>query len=56
LQRRQDSASEKHSVVLLETKEVSIPTVPALSYSYQKGIERFTYQDLPEAIDYIVIT
>jgi L-ascorbate metabolism protein UlaG (beta-lactamase superfamily) len=29
---------------------------PALSYSYDNGIERYTYEDLPETIDYVLIT
>src|ERR1051326_6719436 len=29
---------------------------PALSYTYDTGIERYTYQDLPETIDYVLIT
>ena len=45
-----------HACVLLETREVSILTDPTLSYSYDNGIERYTYQDLPDVIDYVVIT
>jgi L-ascorbate metabolism protein UlaG (beta-lactamase superfamily) len=45
-----------HACVLLETKEVSILMDPALSYSYDNGIERYTYQDLPEMIDYVLVT
>lgn len=45
-----------HACILLETKDVSILMDPALSYSYENGIERYTYRDLPETIDYVVIT
>jgi len=45
-----------HACILLETKDVSIIMDPALSYTYDNGIERYTYQDLPETIDYVLIT
>jgi L-ascorbate metabolism protein UlaG (beta-lactamase superfamily) len=45
-----------HACILLETSEVSILMDPALSYSYDNGIERYTYKDLPETIDYVLIT
>ena len=45
-----------HACILLETKNVSILMDPALSYTYENGIERYTYQDLPETIDYVLIT
>jgi len=40
----------------METKDVSILTDPAISYRYDNGIERYTFQDLPEKIDYVLIT
>lgn len=45
-----------HACVLLETRELSILIDPAISYSYDDGIDRFTYSDLPPTIDYILIT
>ena len=45
-----------HACVLFETREVSLLTDPTLSYSYENGIERYTYRDLPDVIDYVVIT
>lgn len=45
-----------HACVLFETKDVSILTDPLISYKYNDGIQRYTYEDLPETIDYIVIT
>lgn len=45
-----------HACILLETRDVSILMDPALSYSYDNGIERYTYEDLPETIDYVLIT
>ena len=46
-----------HACVLIEWKGVSILTDPCLGVTpVSGGIERFTYQDLPERIDYILIT
>jgi L-ascorbate metabolism protein UlaG (beta-lactamase superfamily) len=40
----------------LETKEISILIDPAISYTYENGIERYTFNDLPDVIDYVLIT
>lgn len=46
-----------HACVLVETKEVSILVDPVLSYDgYETDINRFTINDLPEEIDYLLIT
>jgi len=45
-----------HACILLETKGVSILLDPVLSYTYQSDISRYTYEDLPETIDYVLIT
>jgi L-ascorbate metabolism protein UlaG (beta-lactamase superfamily) len=45
-----------HATVLLETKDVSVLLDPVISYKYDNGIERFTYHDLPETIDYVLYT
>jgi L-ascorbate metabolism protein UlaG (beta-lactamase superfamily) len=45
-----------HACVLLETRDVSILIDPAISYHYENGIERYTFLDLPEVIDYVLIT
>jgi len=45
-----------HACILLETRDVSILTDPVLSYSYDNGIDRYTFHDLPEQIDYVLIT
>jgi L-ascorbate metabolism protein UlaG (beta-lactamase superfamily) len=45
-----------HACILLETKDLSILIDPVLSYTYQSEISRYTYQDLPDSIDYVVIT
>jgi L-ascorbate metabolism protein UlaG (beta-lactamase superfamily) len=45
-----------HACVLIESKEVSVLTDPVISYSYPNDFERYTYLDLPETIDYVLIT
>ena len=45
-----------HACILIETKEHSILLDPVLSYTYESDISRFTYDDLPDEIDYVLIT
>ena len=45
-----------HACILLETKNVSVLLDPVLSYTYESDISRYTYEDLPETIDYVLIT
>ncbi|MBD0259315.1 MAG: MBL fold metallo-hydrolase, partial [Cytophagales bacterium] len=45
-----------HACILIETKNVSILSDPVISYGYNSDISRFTYTDLPDVIDYVVIT
>lgn len=45
-----------HACVLVETPTLSILFDPVLSYTYESEISRYTYNDLPEVIDYVVIT
>jgi L-ascorbate metabolism protein UlaG (beta-lactamase superfamily) len=45
-----------HACVLVETSSVSLLFDPLLSYTYESGIPRYTYQDLPDSIDYVAIT
>lgn len=45
-----------HACILVETQNTSILFDPVLSYTYENGISRYTYLDLPEKIDYVVIT
>ena len=45
-----------HACILLETNEVSILIDPVLSYTYETTISRYTYEDLPDEIDYVLIT
>ena len=45
-----------HACVLIETKEVSILCDPLIAYENSTGITRYSYADLPEEIDYVLIT
>jgi L-ascorbate metabolism protein UlaG (beta-lactamase superfamily) len=45
-----------HACILLETGGVSILLDPVLSYTYETDIARYTYEDLPPIIDYVLIT
>lgn len=45
-----------HACILIESKHVSILVDPVISYKYENGISRYTYADLPEKIDYVLIT
>ena len=45
-----------HACILLETLDVTLLFDPVLSYTYESGISRYTYDDLPEHIDYVLIT
>ncbi len=45
-----------HACLLIETKEVSLLTDPVVSYEYQTDLTRYTLNDLPDSIDYVLIT
>jgi L-ascorbate metabolism protein UlaG (beta-lactamase superfamily) len=45
-----------HACLLIETKGVSLLVDPVISYKYNNEIERQTFADLPETIDYVLIT
>lgn len=45
-----------HACILIESQGVSMLFDPVLSYTYESGISRYTYLDLPESIDYVLIT
>ncbi len=45
-----------HACILLELQGTSILIDPVLSYTYESDISRFTYDDLPDEIDYALIT
>jgi L-ascorbate metabolism protein UlaG (beta-lactamase superfamily) len=45
-----------HACILIESGGVSMLFDPVLSYTYESSISRYTYLDLPESIDYVLIT
>lgn len=45
-----------HACMLIETKNISILVDPVISYDYDSAVTRYTYKDLPDEIDYILIT
>jgi len=45
-----------HACILIQTKKVSILIDPVISYTTQNDIPRYTYMDLPNHIDYVIIT
>jgi L-ascorbate metabolism protein UlaG (beta-lactamase superfamily) len=45
-----------HACILIETREMSMLFDPVLSYTYENAISRYTYQNLPDKIDYVLIT
>jgi L-ascorbate metabolism protein UlaG (beta-lactamase superfamily) len=45
-----------HACILIETKEVSLLTDPLVSYDYDAAFSRYTLSDLPDSIDYALIT
>ncbi len=45
-----------HATLLIESKDVSIITDPIISYNYGAKPDRFTFEDLPETIDYVLLT
>jgi hypothetical protein len=45
-----------HACILIESKDVSILTDPVISYAYDNDLYRYTYANLPDTIDYVLIT
>jgi L-ascorbate metabolism protein UlaG (beta-lactamase superfamily) len=45
-----------HACILIECGGRSILFDPVLSYTYESGVSRYTYEDLPSSIDLVVIT
>lgn len=45
-----------HACMLIESREVSILTDPVISYDFPSDVPRYTYADLPDRIDYALIT
>ena len=46
-----------HACVLIESRQTSVLIDPVISYADPgTGVERFTFADLPETIDYVLVT
>lgn len=45
-----------HACILVETRDVTILADPVISYDYHAELPRYTYGDLPDRIDYVLIT
>ncbi len=45
-----------HACVLVETADVSILVDPVVSYRYPSDVERFTFENLGNSIDYVLLT
>lgn len=45
-----------HACVLVQSQNTNILIDPLISYVNSEGTERFTYLDLPETIDYVLLT
>lgn len=45
-----------HACILLESANVSMLFDPVLSYTYDTDLARYTYADLPDEIDFVLIT
>src|SRR5829696_8053460 len=45
-----------HACVLFETKKTSVLFDPVVSYDIDSEVPRYAYADLPDSIDYVVIT
>ncbi|HYG63550.1 MAG TPA: MBL fold metallo-hydrolase [Thermoanaerobaculia bacterium] len=45
-----------HACILIEGRGFSVLSDPVISYDYHADLPRYTYADLPDFIDYVVIT
>ena len=45
-----------HACILVETADVRVLLDPVLSYTYESDVSRYTYEDLPDRIDFALIT
>jgi L-ascorbate metabolism protein UlaG (beta-lactamase superfamily) len=45
-----------HACILIESNGASMLFDPVLSYTYENNVSRYTYLDLPDSIDYALIT
>jgi L-ascorbate metabolism protein UlaG (beta-lactamase superfamily) len=45
-----------HACILVETASCNVLLDPVLSYTYESGLSRYTYDDLPDQLDFVLIT
>lgn len=45
-----------HACILIESKDVTVLVDPVISYEYDTDLPRYTYTDLPDTIDFVLIT
>jgi L-ascorbate metabolism protein UlaG (beta-lactamase superfamily) len=45
-----------HACILIEFRDTTLLFDPVLSYTYENKVSRYTYEDLPPKIDYVLIT
>jgi L-ascorbate metabolism protein UlaG (beta-lactamase superfamily) len=45
-----------HACVAIESEDCSLIADPCISYEYNSAIERYTYANLPEKLDYVLLT
>ncbi|WP_212750713.1 non-ribosomal peptide synthetase [Pseudoalteromonas aurantia] len=45
-----------HATILIQTDEISIMTDPVIAYDFEGASPRYTYENLPEKLDYVVLT
>ncbi len=45
-----------HACILIEAKGLSFLFDPVLSYTYDSTVSRYTYDDLPDHIDFVLVT
>lgn len=45
-----------HACILIETAGVSMLFDPVVSYTYENEIPRYTFEDLPDKIDFVLLT
>jgi L-ascorbate metabolism protein UlaG (beta-lactamase superfamily) len=45
-----------HACILIETRDQAVLLDPVLSYAYESDVPRFSFEDLPDEIDYVLIT
>jgi L-ascorbate metabolism protein UlaG (beta-lactamase superfamily) len=45
-----------HATLLFQTREVDIVIDPGISYEYENGVPRYSFRDLPDRLDYVLLT